>query len=392
VSDELLLFGILCLIYVTDCFVWIGRHSLAFVTWNGRQWRDKAPSQIIKTSKGGLLLTNPFTPLGKIICCHLPPLSISPKGISSLNCQALTHNDVPEKEIASILFKDISDIKVDGRDILINDSRFIRLRDDQGAEKLGVTLKSLHDTTITNREKIIHKFWDRQFDFDRAKETVNQIAKKMPYLRFLCNSLFLFLFILAPFFILYLQMTGMLIPIAVGMLVLAIQISIGFYILHKKYFPHAKEDRISNLIKMILCPPVSIRACDLITENLLGNYNPIIVGHLLLSRSQFRQFIERTVRNLYYPPLEYFTDRRADEISNWQNQFLLKKMMDYIRDVAKIEDNLLSLPQVNDPSVHSYCPRCLSQFTQEAGNCPDCPGVKLVAFKNEIVPPIKAEE
>jgi hypothetical protein len=34
---------------------------------------------------------------------------------------------------------------------------------------------------------------------------------------------------------------------------------------------------------MILCPPVSIRACDLIGANLVAHYSPFVVGHRFLS-------------------------------------------------------------------------------------------------------------
>ena len=146
---------------------------------------------------------------------------------------------------------------------------------------------------------------------------------------------------------------------------------------------------MNNLVKMILCPPVSIRACDLITFNLLANYNPVMIGHLLFSASRFRKFIERTVRNLNYPPIDNFSDKDAKEISIWQNQLILKKTMNYIREVANIEEDLLCQPQTGDYKVHSYCPRCLSQFTQEGGTCPDCQGVDLIALK---IPELRSNE
>ncbi|HEU4870054.1 MAG TPA: hypothetical protein VFT08_04325, partial [Pyrinomonadaceae bacterium] len=49
---------------------------------------------------------------------------------------------------------------------------------------------------------------------------------------------------------------------------------------------------------------------------------------------------------------------------------------------VKVE-NLLQRAQREGESV-SYCPRCGVQFVDGAGDeCPDCPGVGLVAFSDE---------
>lgn len=383
-NDELVLFAILCIIYVTDCFLWVGKFSLSFVTWVGRQWKDKVTSQIFRTSKGGILLLNPFPPLGKVVCCHLPPLSIAPTGICSLNCQALTYDSALEHDVVAVPFKEINSIRTSGLDIFVNEERFCRFRDVRQTERVYVLLNSLLNTTEANRETIIRKFWDEQFDFEGVRTRFKKVVHEMAFLRVLCNALFVYLFALAPALVLYFRMTVMLIPIAFGMLVIAIQISIEFYVLHRKLYPDANEDRISNLIKMILCPPVSIRACDLITEHLLGNFNPLVVGHLLLSGDRFRDFASRTLRNLKYPPEGYFTDRRAKRITVWQNHILLRIASGYLRNVPKMGGDFLRPPLPNDSTVHVYCPRCLCQFIQVEGDCPDCPGVKLLPFHSAI--------
>jgi hypothetical protein len=379
-SNELALFAVLCLIYVTDCVLWIGKQSFVFVTWVGRQWREMAASQVFRISEGGILLLNPFPPLGGVICCHLPPLSISPAGICSLNSQALTDSGYPEQNVVAAPFEEISSIRVGGRDVLVNEERFCRCSDTQQANRISSLINALLDATAEEREITIQQFWDEQFDYRAARARFEQAVHQMTPLRMLCNILFVHLFALAPALVLYFGMTGMLIPLALGMLAIAVQISVGFYRLHKRLYPAEGEERISNLIKMILCPPTSLRACDLLTEGLLSNYNPLVVGHLLLSDNQYREFSIRTLRNLKYPPVDHSADRRTYEISRWQNQTLLRKASDYLREMANLQEELLFPPLPNEPDVRAYCPRCLSQFIREEGNCSDCPGVKLIPF------------
>ena len=379
-TDELILFSVLCMIYFSDCLLFVRNNTITFVLWFGKHWVHNSSGQLIRTAKGRVVLLNPFPPLGKVFCCRLMPLSISPKGVCSFNYQTLVHDEASEREAVYVLFNEIENIRADNRDLFINNERFCRLTDERMAIKLKDFMNRLHNTMEENREKIIIEFWKDQFDYDAMKKRFEQIKKKVSALRFLCNALFIYLFVIAPIIVLYFRLTNMLIPIAIGMLVLAIQIAISFFILHKKIFPDRAEERISNLIKMIMCPPVSIRACDLITANLLENYNPVAVGHLFLPPVEFKKYAERTLRNFKYPPVDYITGNCANEISIYQNQIVLRLASDYIRDVANIGEDLLYQPVPNDISVQSFCPRCLSQFTKEAGNCPDCPGLKLRTF------------
>jgi hypothetical protein len=386
-SDELALFAVLCLIYGADCFLWVGKHSLAFTTWMGRQWRDRAGDQHFRTSEGGILLLNPLPPLGGVICCHLLPLSLSPEGVCSLNCQTLTHAVELQQDILAVPFEAIYNLTARGRNVLINDERLCRCRDTREADRVCSLLNALRDASTEKRAAIIHRFWEEQFDYEAANTRLRQAVQQMGSLRALCNTLSVLLFIVAPVLVLYFGLTGMLIPIALGMFVLATAISAGFYARHRRFFPVAGDDRISNLIKMIMCPPVAIRACDLITESLLSHFNPLVVGQLLLDGDRYRDFAVRTLRNLQHPLLDSSTDRRALEICGWQNRLLLHTAFAYLREVAHLKENLLAPPLPDDAEVRAYCPRCLVQFSQEAGACSDCPGVKLLPFDGAVSTP-----
>jgi hypothetical protein len=379
-SDEFLLFLVLCVVYFTECLLWLGEHSVAFVAWIGTRWRETKPSGFLKASKGGILFLNPFPPLGRVICCHLPPFSVSPKGICSLNSQGPADSDITRQDARAVLFEEIKSVRAAERDLVVNDERFLRFKQAQQASKAGDLIHSLLKVTESDREKIIARFWNEQFDFERASARFREATHDVRFLRVLCNGMFFYLFGLAPSLVLFLFSTRMLIPIGMGMLVIAIQISIEYYLVHRRLYPAAKEDRITNLVKMILFPPASIRACDLITENLLATWNPLLVGHLLLSPERYEAFAGRTARNLKYPLTEEYSDERVDSIKSWQDQTLLRTASDYVARVAKLEGEWLPPPNPEDGDVRSYCPRCLSQFTQEQGVCPDCAGVDLLSF------------
>ena len=385
--DELLLFLVLCLIYLTDCLLWVGNHSIAFVAWGGTRWKDKTPSPFLETYNGGIIILNPLPPLGKVLSCHLPPFSISPKGICSLNSQILPHTLIPKKDITAILFDEMDSVKAIDRDLFVNERRYLRFSRSAQATRAAALMNLLLPVTEADRERIIEQFWDEQFDVESAGGRLREALHDLKYLKMLCNAMFFYLFAVAPALLFYFPSSRTLIPIGIGMLAIAIQISIEYFLLHKRIYVAAREERITNTIKMVLCPPVSIRACDLISQDLLASWNPIVIGHLTLSPQRYEEFATRTLRHLRYPLEDHLTDERVNDIRKWQEQILLRKGSDYFVGVAKLSDDLLRQPAPDDGSVRSYCPRCLSQFTKESGLCPDCGGIGLVPFCLEITTP-----
>jgi hypothetical protein len=378
--DEFLLFLVLSLIYLTECFLWLGEHSIAFVAFCGRRWEHKKPNEMFRASTGGIIILNPFPPLGKALCSHLPPLSISPKGICVGNSQVFAHGEVHRHESTAILFQEMSSIKAIDRDVFVNNSRFLKCKTSQQAAKLSALLNSLLESTEESRNENIQQFWTEQFDCMSAKVRFNEAFHQITQLKILCNSLFFYLFLFAPALVLYTMSTRILIAIGLGMLIIAIRISIEYYVSHKRIFPAAKEERIINLIKMIFCPPASVRACDLVTENLLADWNPLVIGHLLLSPDGFLALATRTLRNFQYPVADDSADEQVRAIRKWHDHALSSIVFKYLVREANLKGDLLSPPIPEDDNVRSYCPRCLSQFTREQGACPSCGGIDLLPF------------
>ena len=392
-SNEEALFLVLCVIHATDCLLWVGNYSVVFVTWSGKFWRETSPGLAFRTSRGGPLFLNPFPPFGRGIYCHLPPLSLSPAGVCSLNCQILTHSHslYPMENVVAIPFEEIRVVKASGRRISVNDSEFCLCNNERQAQRLGGQIRSLLETNAEEREALIRRFWAGQFDYETAGALLESARGRLTYLEVLSSILFVCLFVLAPLLALRFGLDRMIVPVAVALLIPAVPISVGFFIIHRKTYPADTEDRIVNLIKMIFCPPTCLHAGSLISENLLSGFNPLVAGHLLLSRDQFRAFSARILRNFIYPPIRNSVDATGCEICNWQNQLLSEMVSDYLRDKANLQEDLLAPPSPSDPDVQAYCPRCLSQFTRKEGDCPDCTGIGLLRFERRAPIPARGE-
>jgi hypothetical protein len=135
---------------------------------------------------------------------------------------------------------------------------------------------------------------------------------------------------------------------------------------------------------MIVCPPVSLRAADVLTRNLLSEYSPIVVANVLAGEDEAGQrFARDFVLDLRHPLKHEVTDEKAAETINWMNEAQLKACLEHVRRDGQVTvESLLQAAEREGESV-SYCPRCGVQFVAGAGDeCPDCPGVGLVAFSD----------
>jgi len=370
-NSMLSLFGVMGLIYLTDCVTWIKTRSFVFIFRFNRNWKTLDATPAFKTPVTGIRLLNPLPPLGKIYCCRLPALALAPIGIRPMDDSA----DPPAK----LTYKAIRDLEVKGREIRINARRFCLCSDSVQAERIGGLVRAVWKASAQNREGLIRAFWKNAFDEQAARARLTQAAKPLGSLLFLCNGLFIYLFVFSPLVVLVLGLPRLLIPLAAGMLALALQIAYAYFKLHKKLYREAGEDRIGNVIKMAVCPPVAVRACDLITPDLLSDYHPLVVAHLLLTSDAYETFCQGTLRRLRYP-LKTETEAEADDISIWQNGALLTLITEYIKHTTKIMDRTDVLPVPDQPENRAYCPRCLAQFTRSQGDCSDCPGIPLQPF------------
>jgi hypothetical protein len=170
-----------------------------------------------------------------------------------------------------------------------------------------------------------------------------------------------------------------LIPLGLATLAIVLWIVIRFNNIFNACFPEATDERVTHLIKMVLCPPASIRACDLVTESLLADHHPLVIAHLLVDRERSRALAAKTLRSLRFPIVPGGEAGYAGPVA-WQNNILLQKVEAFLEGIGLPAAELLSPPAPHAPDVKAYCPRCLEQFMEVRGECSDCAGVMRAPF------------
>lgn len=379
-SEGQTLLLILILLYLTECLIWVKRESVAFVSRMGGRWRLTVPPSWLGNANGGLLFLNPLPPAGRVFLSHLSPISISPSGICAYNLQTLPSEARSPGQTGHFLpFNKITRSTTDGVYLLVNGERFAKCATARQARTLAKLIGEMAKVSAGKRERLARNWISEQFAIDDAAARLREGNIVIQPMRELSLILFLFLFVVAPVLVTSFGLTGLVIPVAAVMVILAVLIGILFHRAHKQLFPAETSERFENLVKMILCPPVSIRAPDILTRNLLAEFSPIVLANLLTGANE-QQFVRAFILDLQHPLKHEVSDETAEKTIGWTAAEQLNICLEQVKDGRYLKPEDLSAPTQREENSISYCPRCRCQFVVSAAECPDCPGVTLVDF------------
>jgi hypothetical protein len=384
ISDGQALLLVLALIYFAEGLVWVKKQSVAFVSTSGRRWRVARPISWLGNANGAMLILNPLPPPGRVFLSHLLPISISPSGVCAFNSQTLPAGARPATHPGEFVpFSAITKTATDGPYLVLNGQKFAKCATPRQAKALASIIETVSSAKVSKREALVRSWLTKQFDARAATRLWTEAETLIGVVRWTCSIFFVFMFIGVPVLVTLYGLERLVIPLAVGILALAVQIAILFYRAHRKLYPRETQERLENMAKMIVCPPVSLRAADVLTRNLLAEYSPAVVANVLAGAGA-NQFVREFVLDLRHPLKHEVTDEKAADTIDWMNAAQLKACLEHLQRDAKTKvESLLQATQRERDSV-SYCPRCGVQFVIGAGDeCPDCPGVELVAFSDD---------
>ena len=378
-SDGQMLLLVLALLYLSDCLLWVKKQTVAFVSPWCRHWRVAALNSSFSNGRGGVLFMNPLPPLGCVFLSHISPISISPNGICAFNLQALPSVGRPPQTSRSLAFAEITGAGSDGAYVLVNNQRFTKTATAKQARLISELISRMTGADPSDRERLVRAHVAKQFAADEAAAVLQEAQVVIKPIRMMCSIFFLFLFVATPVLVTFFGLLTLFIPVVVVSVALAVQISIMFFRAHKKLYPHESQERIEDVVKMVLCPPVSIRATDLLTRHLLSEYSPAVVA-ALLSGSAAQEFVRAFILDLQHPLKHEVSDEASAEIMVWAASEQLRHCFEHINRTGNSRPEVFLAPHQPVGNSISYCPRCGCQFVVSSGVCPDCPGVGLLAF------------
>ncbi|HEY6250784.1 MAG TPA: hypothetical protein VI685_12555, partial [Candidatus Angelobacter sp.] len=287
-TELVFLFLIVLLIYVLQCICWVTPRSIVFslgLRGHGKRRRQGYVWSALDTAG---VLANPLPPLTPLVAAQWPTFELTPDGI-----QFPGRNDAGDGETISIAWETLKLAHSESR-LKCNGSVFFKGSEAQVRQYVEL-LSSLLQAPRTQRAGIIQDWQRRMMSTQTAARRIKVLSGRAPWLRILTNLQFFFLFVLLP---LAFYRFGTMIwwRALVILLVFSITITLEFWTLHKMLFPLAKEQRFKTAAVAALSPVAAIRACDVVTRDLLAGYHPLAVAGAILPTDDFRRFAGQQLR------------------------------------------------------------------------------------------------
>ena len=379
-ADDFLLYALLVFLYVTDSYYLLHKHSAAFRDGARGLCRIILPASNSGSRDRALHLHSLLPPLRSIYISNLLPVSLSEKGILSYVSQAIAGTGRPKQSGKAYRYQEIQSIEAQGNDLRINGELFIGCRDSGQAALIVQTVEKILKGSGQGAGRTLHKAACSILDTDRIRETISGYRKKSLPLRILCNSIFILLFFLFPILSRW-QGLGISVIVTLGLLVLLLlPLCIFFYSLHKEYTDEGKWDRIGCVVRFVLCPPCSIRANDLVSRSLTGKFHPAAVAAAMCSPPDAADFVQKLLRDLRHPLLQDVSDELSSSIDEDWRKRIAGDIERTARDAGLEIGKIPGIPEKQEPSIRTFCPRCLAQFYAPIEACPDCLGIATIPF------------
>lgn len=378
-TDEQSLILVLFLLYFVECIVWIPRNSIAVMASFRSTWRYFFPSVNLGNAQGGFLLLDLFPTLGTVFQAQPWPISLSSQGVCSYISQSLTEMGQP-KQIAKLFrYEDIQNIKFLGRKILINGKLFVKCVSERAASYLTNLIQHISHQPLAAREEIIFQAIRESLDIKKIEQIIKRFRTTSGKLRIYCNVLWFYLFLVCPFLVWYLGFLRVFFPLIPGIILLQYLILSRFHYLYQDLDPGGLQERGTHLLKMSLCPPIAMRAVDIISRDLLDLFHPMAIVTFLCPEKTAQDFIRKVISDLRYPLRPDFS-KELYAVSDWFREVFIRIFEEFLV-TREISIDLIMRRNFSPADKHgSYCPRCYSEYTVSSGQCLDCGGVILLQF------------
>jgi len=387
-SDQVLLWLVLTVVYGWECVVWLRRDSVAFVTWLGRSWRLRFPGAFLGNQRGGFVGLPPLPPLGMVFVAAASPISIAPEGVLGFVSASLAPGGRGAQSGAFFSFEDLSDIRVRNRGVWVKGRRLAETGSVAAAQSLADRLRALAQMSAAARPQEIQKQIRSMFNLGELKGAWETFQKKSRELRRCANGLFVFLFIIAPASVWLMGLGRVWIPLLVLLLGLTSAMAFLFHRLHREFYPELEDERFTHDILVLLSPATSVRATDTVSRSLFHRYHPLVVGRQFLPTEAFREFARRVLIELRHPALPVCPNAEpaAQAAEQYWRAALLTQCEKFMAREGMDPAQLLTPPAAPEPDCVAYCPHCRTQFTSLNARCADCGGMELEPLKPAAEP------
>ncbi len=378
-SDEQTLLLVFVILYLFENLFFLHRNSLAFVSMYGARFSVKYPSTVIGNKRGGLIMSNPFSPLGFVFVSNPIQFSLNKNGVISFVSNCLSASEVPSQSKCLFSWSEINKIEKISNEIFINGKLFLKHRSSSLINQWANLISVINNLSTDSRERYIKEYLESSLNTKKIKLIKTEFFKKSRYLIILCNFIWFYIFLISPLFVLCFGFTNIVINIFLIYAFLHI-LTIFKFISTKRRLDlnWSQRDFLSNLFKVLVFPPAIIRAYDSFTTNLFDGFHPIALGYVFLSKYDFQKLAKELILDLKYPIILDELDEKDKPIVQDFNRIQVESINSFLKENLYEMNDIIAHSFSNDDNAKSFCPRCHAEFTIEQGICSDCSDIKLI--------------
>lgn len=381
-NDFLELLAVLAAIYIFDCVHWTRRGTVAFRRFFGAKMALLEGEDMPGNERYGVVFAQPLPPFGRLFLTQHAPLALTKDVACSFVAQATNPGPRPPQVERAVRYDAIRSIELEARRVLVDGALFVEMGSNRGARRTAALLETLRGLDAKKREKAIARELAASLDVDAVSARIAQFEAATSVLTGMCMVAFILLFVIVPALGLHLGLALTWLPIGVAVLGSQLTVVFAFVRAHRDLYPDERRARRSEAIMLFLSPPAAVRAVDVLSRDLLAEFHPLAVACAALERESFEEFAARVLRDARNPlpirrdggdALVHATDLE------WRER-IVQTFEDWAERHGIARERWTAPPVRLAADCRTYCPRCVEQFTLDAGTCTRCWDLPLAHF------------
>ncbi len=157
-----------------------------------------------------------------------------------------------------------------------------------------------------------------------------------------------------------------------------IAIAVTYALAHARLEPGAWLTRLGKALLMAACFPVAFRARSILGRDALGQAHPATVGALLLKPRAAQAMLAMTLRRWQHlSPAPQAGSVDADIYARAAAR-MIAQVCSLAEALGADPAGLTAGPDMRDPQVRGWCPRCHATYVHASGCCAECRDIALV--------------
>ncbi len=368
-------------LYLGDCCWWVPRLAWVLGASAGPP-RLRFPGGTLGNARGALALQSVLPGVGTSYEIHPGPYTWGRDGLLAWTPVSVAPGGRPPQSVRRVAWDEVKDIDAVGDEVWVNGALFLQARSDHVALAWTREMRALWQSPAVQRESAWRERRQAVASPESLREKARQASRATRSCRWAGAVQFMAMFLVSPLICLRWGL-GLGILFSAGLvLVLAVLNSVLYVRAHRSLYPEASGDRIKHALIMCVSFPLSARSADAVLRHCFAGIPAPAVVMSLGDSTASREPLQVWWRDLAHPLAVHELDEAAKRIVD---ETLVRERLFWSDWIARngMRAWLETDTRAWSEGDRTECPRCLARFIQSEGECPECPGVRLVPKPGE---------